>query len=48
LRDVYEANSFHRDFDFLAQTVSEEIEIYRFDLSENWRQHLKVMRCVKV
>lgn len=40
--------SFHRDFDFLAQTVSKEIEIYRFDLSENWRESLKVMNCVKV
>ncbi len=35
--------SFHRDFDFLAQTVSPEIEIVRFDLNENWREHLKVM-----
>ncbi len=36
--------SFHRDFDFLAQTVSTEIEICRFDLNENWREDLKVMR----
>ncbi|HXG84465.1 MAG TPA: hypothetical protein VNI84_10595 [Pyrinomonadaceae bacterium] len=36
--------SFHRDFDFLAQTVSKEIEIYHFDLNENWRENLKVMR----
>ncbi len=36
--------SFHYDFDFLAQTVSKEIEIYRFDLNENWRESLKVMR----
>lgn len=36
--------SFHRDFDFLAQTVSKGIEIYRFDLNENWREDLKVMR----
>lgn len=35
--------SFHRDFDFLAQTVSPEIEIYRFDLNENWRKNLKVL-----
>ncbi len=36
--------SFHRDFDFLAQTVSPEIEIARFCLNENWRESLKVMR----
>ncbi len=36
--------SFHRDFDFLAQTVAKEIEIYRFDLNENWRESLKVVR----
>jgi hypothetical protein len=36
--------SFHRDFNFLAQTISPEIEIVRFDLNENWRAGLKVMR----
>ncbi len=36
--------SFHRDFKFLAQTVSPEIEIYRFNLAENWRKHLQVMK----
>ena len=36
--------SFHRDFDFFARTVSKEIEIYRFDLNENWRENLKVVR----
>ncbi len=35
--------SFHRDFDFLAKTVSKEIEIYRFELNENWRESLKVL-----
>lgn len=39
--------SFHRDFDFLAQTVAKEIEIFRFDLNENWRENLKVLRCVR-
>ncbi len=39
--------SFHRDFNFLAQTVSPEIEIYRFDLAENWRENLKVLRRAK-
>ena len=36
--------SFHRDFEFLAQTVSPEIEIVRFCLNENWRENLKVLR----
>jgi hypothetical protein len=40
--------SFHRDFSFLAQTVSDEIEIYRFDLNENWRERLKVLRREKL
>jgi len=35
--------SFHRDFDFLARTVSQEIEIYRFDINKNWRESLKVL-----
>ncbi len=40
--------SYHRDFDFLAQTASAEIEIYRFDLNENWREDLKVLRRVEI
>ena len=40
--------SFHRDFEFLAKTVSPEIEIYKFGLSENWRENLKVMEVSKV
>lgn len=40
--------SFHRDFTFLAQTISDEIEIYRFDLNENWRENLKVLRRQKL
>lgn len=36
--------AFHRDFDFLAQTIAPEIEIYRFDLNENWRERLRVIR----
>lgn len=36
--------AFDKNFDFLAQTISRKIEIYRFDLNENWRQHLKVVR----
>ncbi len=40
--------SFHRDFAFLSKTVAPEIEIYRFDLNENWRENLKVMKVSKV
>lgn len=36
--------SFHRDFTFLSKIVSPEIEIYKFDLNENWREILKVMK----
>lgn len=35
--------SFHRDFEFLAKTISPEIEIHRFNLAENWRENLKVL-----
>ena len=36
--------SFHRDFKFFAKTVSPEIEIFRFNLNENWRENLQVMK----
>ncbi len=35
--------SYHRDFEFLASTISPEIEIHRFNLAENWRENLKVL-----
>lgn len=35
--------AFHRDFEFLARTLSPEIEIHRFNLAENWRSELKVL-----
>jgi hypothetical protein len=35
--------SFHWEFNFLAKTISEEIEIFRFDLAENWRENLNVL-----
>ncbi len=35
--------SYHRDFDFLAKTISDEINIHRFDLGEKWRENLKVL-----
>ena len=35
--------SYHYDFDFLSTTISDEIEIFRFDLAENWRENIKVL-----
>ncbi|CAN5222624.1 hypothetical protein BH20ACI2_BH20ACI2_22510 [soil metagenome] len=35
--------SFHRDFGFFARTVSPEIEMWRFELHENWRQEVRVL-----
>ncbi|MGI8638594.1 MAG: hypothetical protein ACR2MG_01360 [Pyrinomonadaceae bacterium] len=40
--------SFHRDFAFFAKTVSPEIEIFRFNLAENWREHLQVMKVEEI
>lgn len=34
---------FHKDFQILAEAVSTELEIYRFDLNENWREKIKVL-----
>jgi len=35
--------SFHRDFEFFARTVSPEIELWRFELHENWREKVRVV-----
>ena len=35
--------SFHRDFEFFARTVSAEIELWRFELHENWRESVRVL-----
>ena len=40
--------SFHYNFAFLSATVQPEIEIYKFELGENWRADLKVMKVEKV
>lgn len=39
--------SFHRDFATLARAVAPEIEIYRFDLNEDWRAGIKVTRRIR-
>ena len=35
--------SFHRDFEFFARAVSPEVELWRFELHENWREEIKVI-----
>lgn len=35
---------FHRSFDALARAVRPEIEMYRYDLSEDWRASVRVVR----
>lgn len=39
---------FHKDFHVLAAMVSDEIEIYRFDLNEKWREKVKVVERQKL
>ncbi len=36
--------SFHRSFNTLAQAIARDIQIYRFDLNEDWRARVRVMR----
>jgi len=35
---------FHRSFNLLARAVTPEIEMYRFDINEDWRAGVRVMR----
>ncbi len=35
--------SFHRDFEYFAQCVSPDIELWRFDLHEHWRKAVRVV-----
>jgi hypothetical protein len=37
---------FHRSFHTLACCITPEIEMYRFDLNEDWRAGVRVMRIV--
>ena len=39
---------FHRTFATLARTVASDIEIYRFDINEDWRAGVRVMRRMRV
>jgi hypothetical protein len=35
-------SAFHQDFSFFAEAISDYIEIWRFDLCENWREEIRV------
>ncbi len=35
--------SFHRDFEFFARAVTPNIELWRFELHENWRENVRVI-----
>jgi hypothetical protein len=38
----------HSAFPALAQCISSDIEIYRFDINEDWRSGVRVMRRLRV
>lgn len=40
--------SFHRSFNTLAQAIAHDIQIYRFDLNEDWRARVRVTRRMRV
>ncbi len=40
---VAPALSFHRDFEYFARMLTPEIELWRFELHENWREQIKVI-----
>lgn len=39
---------FHRAFPIIAKAIDPEIEIYRFDINEDWRAGVRVMRRTRV
>jgi hypothetical protein len=40
---VAPAWSFHRDFEYFARMLTKEIELWRFELHEDWRREVKVI-----
>ena len=40
---VAPALSFHRDYEFFARALQPEIELWRFELHEKWREKIKVL-----
>ncbi|HEV7643557.1 MAG TPA: hypothetical protein VGO50_06375 [Pyrinomonadaceae bacterium] len=45
---VAPALSFHRDLEMWAATISSKIEMYRYDLHENWRENIKVLQRTRI
>jgi hypothetical protein len=45
---VAPALRFHRSFATLARTIAPDIEIYRFDINEDWRRGVRVVRRERV
>lgn len=41
---VAPALSFHRDFGYFAQALRREIEMWRFELREDWRSEVKILK----
>jgi hypothetical protein len=39
---------FHRSFAALARAIRPEVEMYRFDLSEDWRAGVRVVRRLRI
>jgi hypothetical protein len=39
---------FHPSFQMMARTIAPDIEIYRFDINEDWRSGVRVMRRTRV
>jgi hypothetical protein len=39
---------FHRSFATLARAIRPEIEMYRFDLNEDWRARVRVVRRTRI
>jgi hypothetical protein len=42
------ALSFHHELEFWAGMISPKIEMYRYDLHENWRENIKVLHRVRL
>jgi hypothetical protein len=40
---VAPALSFHGDFGYFARSLRREIEVWRFELREDWRSEIKVL-----
>jgi hypothetical protein len=40
---VAPALSFHRDYEFFARSLAPELELWRFELHEDWRAEIKVL-----